>query len=167
VTDAPFIFGGATLLPGAVLKQSDVVLRGSREISRYETSFGHYRLDLGLRTTSASRTVSQAGLELTGSHFIISPEISVRGRWIVDGQTGIHARLSYATSSTGAKGETALEGLVAINYHWLRTHSYQSDVSMGYRFLAVKLGFPDEITGSSSTFENLYAGPELSLTQRF
>ncbi|MBI4862725.1 MAG: hypothetical protein HY815_21060, partial [Candidatus Riflebacteria bacterium] len=45
-------FGGQTFMPGAAIKQNDVVVRGAREIGRVDTAWGGYAADVGLRVTS-------------------------------------------------------------------------------------------------------------------
>ncbi|MBI4861757.1 MAG: hypothetical protein HY815_16085, partial [Candidatus Riflebacteria bacterium] len=98
----------------------------------------------------------------------VSPELHVSGRWVsTDSTFGIHTRTSYASSTVGTKEERALESLVALNYHVLSTHTYTSDLSVGYRYLSVHLASGDDQTGTESTFDNVYSGPEFSFAIRF
>jgi len=150
------------------LERTDVVLRGAREIWRYHTvRRGDLRFDLGLRATFASWTVTRDGVEASDNRFVLSPEFTVGYSKPLDRQSGLHARLSYADSGYGARWEQSAEGLVAINYHALATQTYLFDLSVGWRLLQTRLGFPDAETGQESTFKNVYNGPEVMASIRF
>jgi hypothetical protein len=166
-TTDPLILGGSAFTAGAALKQNDLVLRGSRELYRFDSFFGHYHLDFGLRVTSASRTVEQGAADDSDSKFFLSPELLLHGRWIAGEDFGIHSRLSYATNVASVEREDALEFQVMLNYHTFETGTQVHDLAIGLRVLQTELGFADDVTGQETVITNRYLGPEFTYSVRF
>jgi hypothetical protein len=159
-------FGTPVFRSGAFLTITDVAVRGWRQMHAWPTPYGQYKLDLGLRLTNAKRELSDGVSNTSGTQFILSPEVCLRGHSVLSENWLFNSRFSYASNFSSANGERTLEFKADLDYAFWNTVDNAQYITLGVRYLRSDIGFTDQ-NGGLATFHVTAVGPEIAYRREF
>ena len=160
----PYTLAGTTFAAGSAFKQTDIVVRGSRELYRFDMPWAHYHIDAGLRYTLGQASFDNAGLSTVRNTGYLSPEILFHGVHAFDDTFALHTRSSFAVNGASSARELSWEFAAFVNYHLFETDQGVHDAAVGLRLASTSLGFTDSTTAQETTLKNTFLGPEFTYT---
>jgi len=158
----PYTLAGTTFAAGSAFKQTDIVVRGSRELYRFDMPWAHYHVDAGLRYTLGQASFDNAGLATVRTTGYLSPELLFSSVHAFDDTFALHTRSSVALNGATSSRELSWEFAAFLNYHLFETDQGVHDAAVGVRFASYTLSFTDTTTAQETTLKNTFLGPEFT-----